>query len=163
MKYLDIRILLTIIYITLNLLHYNKFVALVKNNIPSKFLYTIDTWRLFSWWGMFLGENEVMFDIIITAETSKDKYEWSLYRDKDICGIKFKNIVSRLTLVFYYESNNSFYLTPYFNRKITEYFQKKNEPLEMLQIRRVFYNKYTNEEIKDKTKTLFILYPPKNL
>lgn len=159
---LDIRVLLISLYIFFALLHYNRFVPLIRDIFSRKLLASIDSWRFFSWWGMFLEEGYLTFDIKIIAETENDIYTWSLRHDKDICGIKIARNISRLTLTFYYETYNQFFLNPYLYDTIKKYFDNKGEKLKKLEIKKIVFNKYSNIEIPEKNVTLFLIYEQLN-
>lgn len=156
-KYMiDIRPLLILLYISFCLLHYNKFVPIIKDIFPKKWLDLIDSSRFFGWWGMFLDEGDITFDIHIKAKTDKDEYLWSLRYDKKICNIKISNVISRITLTFYYEQNNYFFLNPYIHKKIDDYFISKKEKLKLLEIKKTYYNKYSKKEIINRNKCLYL-------
>lgn len=116
------------------------------SNKPWNFL---DRLRLCMRSSYFMNMGDMSHDIKVSATSSSGKtYSWLLRKENRIGNFKFKNGLSALTVLFYFDTYGSEFANPLFYNAARSWIEDRNEKMVSLQITKLYFNSYTGSTEK---------------
>ena len=105
----------------------------------------------------FMNMRDVSHDIKVSATSSSGKtYYWLLRKENQIGNFKFKNGLSALTVLFYFDTYGAEFAKPFFYNAARSWIEDRNEKMVSFQIIKLHFNSYTGSP--ENTTSSEIIY-----